>query len=111
MNEAIRQVGDDNHSAGAHLLSDPDQDDEDDEDDDLDGFDIHGQYVESTDDEDEDDDFGDDIYDDDSEAEFIASLGLELTGMLEKCSKCSTGLPTDAPYCYSCLAPHFYEVD
>ena len=44
-----------------------------------------------------------------TEEQFTASLQLELTGMASRCTKCASALPLDAPYCYSCLAPHLYE--
>jgi len=60
--------------------------------------------------EDEDADYDDEELSlEEGEGGFIASLNLELTGMKATCSHCAAGLPQDAPYCYSCKMPHFYE--
>ena len=40
---------------------------------------------------------------------FQAGLQLVLTGLQAKCANCSSSIPEDAPYCYSCRAPHFYD--
>lgn len=67
-----------------------------------------------SDDEDEDDydeeESGEeeDLVDDEGEV-FVAGLGLQLTGTDAKCNSCGAGIPVDAPYCYRCFAPHFYE--
>jgi tetratricopeptide (TPR) repeat protein len=47
--------------------------------------------------------------DEEAEPPFIASLVLQLTAMGTKCSQCATMLPSDAPYCYNCYSPCFYE--
>jgi tetratricopeptide (TPR) repeat protein len=44
----------------------------------------------------------------DNPAGFVASLSLQLTDMYGQCLKCGTRIPTDAPYCYNCHAPHIY---
>ncbi|MCC7478180.1 hypothetical protein IT575_06940 [bacterium] len=49
------------------------------------------------------------IWDDASRSGFVADLGLQLSGFAGRCSFCSTMIPTDAPYCYVCKRPHFYE--
>jgi tetratricopeptide (TPR) repeat protein len=40
---------------------------------------------------------------------FVATLSLQLSGMAGLCEHCKTSIPYDAPYCFSCLMPHFYE--
>ena len=40
---------------------------------------------------------------------FVATLTLQLEGTDARCQNCSTRIPLDAPFCYHCLAPHFYE--
>lgn len=41
--------------------------------------------------------------------QFVAHLSLQLVVADSKCNNCETAIPKDAPYCYSCKAPHFYE--
>lgn len=43
------------------------------------------------------------------EGAFIANMALQLEGAGATCQHCHTGIPLDAPYCYACLMPHFYE--
>lgn len=93
------------------IRSGDDEDIEDlDEDDELpEGYEL--------DDEDEDDDFDDDDLDDELDEEsfdldeesFVATLVLQLNGQEAQCENCATRIPLDAPYCFNCLAPHFYE--
>ena len=85
--------------------------DEEDDDDpsELEGFVMEGEYPAGEDDFDADDEYDMDGVEEDYEDKFIASLNLDLTSMRAKCTKCSVALPMDAPYCYNCLAPHFYE--
>lgn len=62
-------------------------------------------------DDDDEEDYDDDLDDDfeDDEGSFVATLTLQLTGYDAECVNCSTRIPLDAPYCYACLAPHFYD--
>jgi tetratricopeptide (TPR) repeat protein len=85
-----------------------DEEDEDEDDELPEGFEYE--------DEDKADDVGDEDFDDDlsdgfedDEASFVATLTLQLTGYDAECDNCSTRIPLDAPYCYVCLAPHFYD--
>ena len=104
-----------------------DDEEEEEEDDDLEGFEVDDEEAEDADDDwddEEDEDFDDEdedaelltIEDDEdgertlgAAGEFVASMTLVLTGMEGKCAKCATPIPLDAPYCYSCQAPHFYR--
>lgn len=49
------------------------------------------------------------VYGEAPEGAFIANLALQLEGIGAHCRHCATGIPYDAPYCYACLMPHFYE--
>jgi tetratricopeptide (TPR) repeat protein len=49
------------------------------------------------------------IWGDDEQEGFVADLSLQLTGFAGTCSNCSIQIPRDAPYCYSCKRPHFYN--
>jgi tetratricopeptide (TPR) repeat protein len=40
---------------------------------------------------------------------FEAVLSLKLTGFDSKCEGCSAAIPYDAPFCYICKLPHFYQ--
>lgn len=86
-----------------------DEDDDEDEDEEL----PEGYEVEEEDEEDEfEDDDLDDMDDEDFDADdetFVATLVLQLNGQEAQCENCATRIPLDAPYCYNCLAPHFYE--
>lgn len=109
LSEVIRQIGDDDLIRDRPRYTGTEDPLEiDDEDDPLEGFEIEDEAGL------EDDEYGGEsplhsVTDGDDEEEFLASLQLELSGMRAKCGKCSTPLPQDAPYCYSCLAPHIYE--
>jgi hypothetical protein len=88
-----------------------DDDDEDwDEDEELpEGYEVEEEDKEDDiDDDDLDDEFDEEAFDVDDES-FVATLVLQLNGQEAQCSNCATRLPLDAPYCFNCLAPHFYE--
>jgi hypothetical protein len=51
------------------------------------------------------------VWDDAEHDGFIADLDLQLSGFTGKCSNCSLQIPRDAPYCYACKRPHFYNED
>jgi tetratricopeptide (TPR) repeat protein len=77
------------------------------EEDPLEGFEFDDDAGGGADDDDYD--FDDDTDYEELPAEtFQAGLQLILTGMQAKCANCSASIPEDAPYCYSCKAPHFY---
>jgi hypothetical protein len=61
-------------------------------------------------DEDEDDDL---VTDEDevnlAEERFVAGVELRLGDLQHRCRECGTALPSDAPYCYACHAPCFYD--
>lgn len=87
--------------------ADDDEEDEEPDDEDLpEGFEVEDD--EDEDDEDEDYLDDDELMDDEDET-FVATLTLQLEGTDARCQNCSTRIPLDAPYCYHCLAPHFYE--
>ncbi len=77
-------------------------DSDDDDDGDADGFGDSG----GLDDEEFDGIEDSEILDDD---QFVAHLSLQLERADSKCNTCQTAIPVDAPYCYSCKAPNFYE--
>lgn len=80
------------------------------EEEELAGFDIEDEVESAAEDADPDyDELVANAHDEETEEQFTASLQLELTGMASRCPKCAAALPLDAPYCYSCLAPHLYE--
>lgn len=108
--EAQRQVGDDDDIRDRPRFTGSDDLDDFEDDEDLEGFEIEDEG-DFADDDQELVAVRTDLDDDDADDEFVASLSLELTGMRAKCSKCSTPLPLDAPYCYNCLAPHLYGGD
>jgi tetratricopeptide (TPR) repeat protein len=105
---AVRGGGAKTKSA-AKLVSDEEDDDWDEDDEIPEGFDVDKDEDEDLEDEDElDDEYDEDAFDDDDET-FVATLVLQLSGHDAQCSNCATRIPADAPYCYNCLAPHFYE--
>ena len=70
------------------------------------------EYEDDEEDEEYDDDeeyVEDDELLDDEDETFVATLTLQLEGTDARCQNCSTRIPLDAPFCYHCLAPHFYE--
>jgi len=74
----------------------------------LEGFEYE-DAVEAGDIEEDDIDFSEEAdFEDLPPGTFQAGLQLVLTGMHAKCANCNTSIPEDAPYCYSCKAPHFY---
>lgn len=78
-------------------------------DDELQGMEIEdGELGAGVQDYDDDDD-GFDLAEEEGGGEFVAGLALQLSGMQAKCQSCQTAIPDDAPYCYSCRTPHFYE--
>jgi tetratricopeptide (TPR) repeat protein len=50
-----------------------------------------------------------DDYNEDQAGAFVAPLSLQLEGIGANCRHCAAAMPVDAPYCYACLMPHFYE--
>jgi tetratricopeptide (TPR) repeat protein len=106
--EAVRLIGDDDEIRDRPVFTGSDDPFEraDVDVDDLEGFGLDDEDEEP--DADNDDDYADDdmAYDDE---QFVAGLQLELTGMGGKCPQCQTSIPLDAPYCYSCRAPHIYK--
>jgi len=106
LKEAILQVGDDDDIRERPRFTGSDDPELEDDEEDFEGF----EFEDEADDLAEDDDDLDDLFElpIDEDQEFQATLNLELTGMRSKCSNCSVALPLDAPYCYSCLAPHIY---
>lgn len=78
------------------------------DDDPLEGFEFD-DGIEAGDMDDDDIEFSDEEdYEELPADAFRAGLQLVLTGMQAKCANCNTAIPEDAPYCYSCKAPHFY---
>lgn len=106
--EAVRLIGNDDEIRARPVFtgSDDPLDFTDSELDDLEGFGLDDEGDDL--DADNDDDYSDDDVAD-SDEQFVAGLQLELTGMGSKCPQCHTAIPLDAPYCYSCRAPHIYK--
>lgn len=106
--EVVRLIGDDDEIRDRPVFTGSDDSFElaDNDIDDLEGFGVDDEGEDL--DADNDDDYTDDDvpYDDE---QFVAGLQLELTGMGGKCPQCQTAIPVDAPYCYSCRAPHIYK--
>jgi tetratricopeptide (TPR) repeat protein len=110
--DAIREIGDDDdiRERPRYVASDDPQHDQT-EAEELAGFEVEGeeQANEDWENDEAEDEFEGGYYEELAEDEFVAGLQLELTGMAAKCSRCGTGIPLDAPYCYNCLAPHIYQ--
>lgn len=86
-----------------------DEDDDEDEDEELpEGYEVDEEEDEDEFEEDDFDEMDDEDFDADDET-FVATLVLQLNGQEAQCENCATRIPLDAPYCYNCLAPHFYE--
>ena len=117
--EVTRQLGDRSTKKPSLDLSSDEEtdgvasDDDQDEEDLPDGFAIDSDDDEfgSEEYEDEEDGYDENIdsMSEEEEEKFIASVTLQLTGMNAACGACSTPVPTDAPYCYSCKSICFYE--
>lgn len=112
LSECLREItvrGGSVQSKGAPKPASDDDDDDWDEDDEIpEGFEVDEDDEDQDDEDDLDDEFDEDAFDDDDDT-FVATLMLQLTGQDAQCANCATRIPTDAPYCYNCLAPHFYE--
>ena len=108
--DALREIGDDDDIRERPRYAGSDDPEEDlSEAEDLEGFEVEGEDPADGDwDEEDEDDYVDAYFEESADDEFVASLQLELTGMAAKCSRCGTGIPLDAPYCYNCRAPHVY---
>lgn len=108
--EAARQLGlDDAEGAGLNIEEGVPVEEEADEEELPEGFVVEGDAAEDEDGEDlEDFALGGDLAELDEDG-FVAGLALRLTGLHARCGHCGAGLPEDAPYCYQCLTPHFYE--
>ena len=105
--EANLQLGDD---AEAGVLESVDDADDMEEEEVPQGFGLEDQAAEEPGWDEEDDGLDEEELEaDESEGRFVASLNLELTGMKATCSQCAAAIPADAPYCYNCKMPHFYE--
>jgi tetratricopeptide (TPR) repeat protein len=114
LDQVKAELGEDDIKNEVPISADPDDELADVETELPEGFEVEDEEL-STDEFDEEDDewesndeYGD-SFDEEDEEMFTASLHLQLTGMSAKCQNCGTSIPADAPYCFNCKAPHFYE--
>jgi tetratricopeptide (TPR) repeat protein len=64
----------------------------------------------ASEDEEDDDDLLAEEDEDLAQSEYFqANIRLRLNDLENRCRECGTTLPTDAPYCYACHAPCFYD--